>query len=53
MPAEMRTFHCEVEKFGDETLGRVAWVVCHGDLVNQTAVEGRDEAADRNRARSF
>jgi anti-anti-sigma factor len=33
----MHTFACEVEKSGDPTTGRVARVICHGGLVNQTA----------------
>jgi anti-anti-sigma factor len=37
MPAGMHTFHSEIEKSGDETTGRVTRVICHGDLVNQTA----------------
>ena len=37
MPAEQHLFHCEVEKSGDPTSGRVTKVLCHGSLVNQTA----------------
>src|ERR1700678_2201521 len=42
MPAGTHTFHCEVEKTGDTTTGRVARVICHGDLVNQTAGKLKD-----------
>jgi anti-sigma B factor antagonist len=39
MPTGTHTFHCEVERSGDTTTGRVARVICHGDVVNQTANE--------------
>ena len=42
MPAETHTFQCEVEKSGDVATGRVARVICHGDLVNQTAGQLKD-----------
>ncbi len=42
MPAGTHTFHCEVEKSGDSTTGRVSRVTCHGSLVNQTAGELKD-----------
>ncbi|MGA1982543.1 MAG: STAS domain-containing protein [Acidobacteriaceae bacterium] len=42
MPAGLHTFHCEVEKSGDADRGRVARVICHGALVNQTAGELKD-----------
>jgi anti-anti-sigma factor len=39
MPAAQHTFHCEVEKSGDAATERVAKVICHGSLVNQTSGE--------------
>jgi anti-anti-sigma factor len=39
MATAHHTFHCEIEKSGDATTGRVAKVLCHGSLVNQTAGE--------------
>jgi anti-anti-sigma factor len=39
MSAEKHAFHCEVEKSGDGATGKVARVICHGSLVNQTAGE--------------
>jgi anti-sigma B factor antagonist len=39
MPTGTHAFHCEVERSGDTTTGRVARVICHGDVVNQTANE--------------
>lgn len=42
MPAGLHTFHCEVEKSGDSTTGRVTTVICHGSLVNQTSGELKD-----------
>jgi anti-anti-sigma factor len=33
----MHSFYYEVEKSGDVAAGRVAKVVCHGSLVNQTS----------------
>lgn len=42
MPAGTRTFSCEVEKSGDPATGRVARVICHGELVNQTAGQLKD-----------
>jgi anti-sigma B factor antagonist len=32
-------FHCEVEKSGDPTTGRVTTIKCHGRLVSDTAAE--------------
>jgi anti-anti-sigma factor len=37
MPATTHSLHCEVEQSGDQTTERVARVICHGELVNQTA----------------
>jgi len=42
MPAGTHTFHSEIEKSGDEATGRVTRVICHGDLVNQTANQLKD-----------
>ncbi|MGD0796264.1 MAG: STAS domain-containing protein [Acidobacteriaceae bacterium] len=42
MPAALHTFSYEVERSGDSTTGRVARVVCHGSLVNQTSGELKD-----------
>jgi anti-anti-sigma factor len=42
MPAGLHTFHCETEKSGDSATGRVAKVICHGSLVNQTSGELKD-----------
>jgi anti-anti-sigma factor len=42
MPAGPHTFHCEIEKSGDSTTGRVSRVACHGSLVNQTAGDLKD-----------
>ena len=33
------TFHCEVEKLGDQNMGRVTNVKCHGRLVSETSGE--------------
>jgi anti-anti-sigma factor len=38
----LHTFHYEVEKAGDPTAGRVAKVICHGSLNNQTSGDLRD-----------
>lgn len=37
MPIGQHTFHCEIEKSGSSGAGRVAKVICHGSLVNQTS----------------
>ncbi len=42
MATGLHTFHCEVEKSGDVTTGRLAKVICHGVLVNQTSGELKD-----------
>jgi anti-anti-sigma factor len=42
MPAAAHTFHCETETSSDESTGRVTRVICHGDLVNQTAGQLKD-----------
>jgi anti-anti-sigma factor len=42
MPTGQHTFNCEVEKSGDLTTGRVARVICHGSLVNQTSGDLKD-----------
>ena len=42
MPTGTHVFQCEIEKSGDATTGRVATVICHGSLVNQTAPELKD-----------
>jgi anti-anti-sigma factor len=42
MPTGTHTFHSEIEKSGDEATGRVIRVICHGDLVNQTANQLKD-----------
>jgi anti-anti-sigma factor len=39
MPAGLHTFQCQVERSDDPTTGRVAKVICHGSLVNQTSGE--------------
>jgi anti-anti-sigma factor len=42
MPAGLHTFYYEVEKAGDPIEGRVAKVICHGSLINQTSGNLRD-----------
>jgi anti-sigma B factor antagonist len=37
MPAGSHSFSYEIEKSGDEATGKVTTVICHGQLVNQTA----------------
>jgi len=37
MPTTPHTIHCEVEKSDDQATGKVARVICRGELVNQTA----------------
>jgi anti-anti-sigma factor len=37
MPTGQHTFYYEVEKSGHRAAGRVAKVICHGSLVNQTS----------------
>jgi anti-anti-sigma factor len=33
------SFHCEVEKSGDQATGRVTTIMCHGRVVSETAGE--------------
>ena len=42
MATGMHTFHYTVERSGDDMAGRVAKVICHGSLVNQTSGDLRD-----------
>jgi anti-anti-sigma factor len=42
MPTGLHTFYYEVEQAGDSTAGRVAKVICHGSLINQTSGNLRD-----------
>jgi anti-anti-sigma factor len=37
MPATTHSLDCEVKQSGDQSTGRVATVICRGELVNQTA----------------
>ncbi len=42
MPATPEVFHLEVEKSGDDAIGPVTTVICHGRVVNETAGQIKD-----------